>query len=409
HGHYQIEMDCNACHTPGMGVQQDACLNCHQSELKASRDTHSASKFKDPTNAPLLESLDVTKCTTCHEEHVESRTTEMGLSIPSDYCANCHQETLENRPSHKNFAFDSCSTSGCHNYHDNLALYENFLVSHVSDEELKAPAQVLARPVSADSQRLPKPDAPAKAMSDEVHAEWMQSTHADVGVNCRACHQPLTSTQQDITSAAPTWSDSVPPEQCGHCHAFELERFGLGHHGMRVASGLGKMTPGESRLPMHSAMNAHELDCNSCHQAHTDDTGFAAVDACLKCHTDEHSLAYKNSSHYQLWQDEMSGSGAPGSGVSCATCHMPRMEQDGKVVVDHNQNANLRPNEKMIRGVCLNCHSLQISLDALADKSLIANCFHGQPSEQVESIRMAQAWFELKEREKQERKKRRNQ
>ena len=42
---------------------------------------------------------------------------------------------------------------------------------------------------------------------------------------------------------------------------------------------------------------------------------------------------------------------APQSGVSCATCHLPRIEGDQGVWVNHDQNANLRPNETMAREV----------------------------------------------------------
>ena len=59
------------------------------------------------------------------------------------------------------------------------------------------------------------------------------------------------------------------------------------------------------------------------------------------------------------------------------------------MVVQHNQNANLRPNEKMIRQVCLTCHSLALSIDALADSELIRRNFCGRPSRHVRSIDMA--------------------
>ena len=66
HGHYQIELACNACHTEFMGVKQDACVSCHGAELKAEKDTHPASKFNDPTNAERLQQLDAQKSITCH-------------------------------------------------------------------------------------------------------------------------------------------------------------------------------------------------------------------------------------------------------------------------------------------------------------------------------------------------------
>jgi mono/diheme cytochrome c family protein len=57
--------------------------------------------------------------------------------------------------------------------------------------------------------------------------------------------------------------------------------------------------------------------------------------------------------------------------------------------VQHNQNANLRPNEKMIRTVCSACHGLGFSLDALADRSLVASNFRGKPLRSVAGIDMA--------------------
>jgi formate-dependent nitrite reductase cytochrome c552 subunit len=120
------------------------------------------------------------------------------------------------------------------------------------------------------------------------------------------------------------------------------------------------------------------------------------VDACLTCHNDRHSVAYKQSSHYALWQKELKGEGPAGSGVSCATCHLPRVEfrtpDDVKrVLVQHNQNDSLRPNEKMIRPVCMNCHSLKDSIDALADRKLIARNFAGKPAAHIRGIEMALA------------------
>ena len=79
------------------------------------------------------------------------------------------------------------------------------------------------------------------------------------------------------------------------------------------------------------------------------------------------------------------------NGRSCATCHLPRqrLEGSGSVTVEHNQNANLRPNEKMVRTVCLPCHGLTFSLDSLADRPLIARNFAGQPRHVVTAVDMA--------------------
>jgi formate-dependent nitrite reductase cytochrome c552 subunit len=113
----------------------------------------------------------------------------------------------------------------------------------------------------------------------------------------------------------------------------------------------------------------------------------------VSCHKDDHTLAYKKSKHFELVQQELEGLITRGSGVTCATCHLPRVRQkhngSERTVVQHNQNRNLRPNEKMIREVCMNCHGLGFSIDALADLKLIATNFQGKPSQHIESIQMA--------------------
>jgi hypothetical protein len=162
---------------------------------------------------------------------------------------------------------------------------------------------------------------------------------------------------------------------------------------MRLERGLPPMRPNLARLPMKSGAGDAELSCGSCHSAHTFDTRPAASTACLTCHDDGHSLAFVGSPHGRLWSDELEGRAPAGSGVSCATCHLPREPRTESsaeaVVVQHNQNRNLRPNEKMVRTVCLNCHGLEFTLDALADPRLIETNFTGQPARHVDSVGMA--------------------
>jgi hypothetical protein len=57
--------------------------------------------------------------------------------------------------------------------------------------------------------------------------------------------------------------------------------------------------------------------------------------------------------------------------------------------VQHNQSATLRPSEKMLRPVCLNCHGLGFANEALADAELVRRNFAGQSSVRIPSIRMA--------------------
>lgn len=379
-----------------MGVKQDACLNCHAEELKAANDTHPAKKFNDPTNADRLAILDAQTCTTCHREHVPDQTHPMGLSLPTDYCFHCHQDIFEQRPSHASFTYDSCATAGCHNYHDNRALYENFLAQHAGQPDVLETA--VLRPLKDDpSERKAlsrgEMDAPSNLdVNDEVIEDWAATTHAAAGVNCSACH--LNSDRK--------WNDHVSHETCGNCHEFAVDGFLAGRHGMRLAQDMEPLEPQDARLPMKSSAAHQQLTCNSCHPGHRFDTRFAAVDACLQCHDDAHSNAYLESSHYRTWLEESEGIAAAGTGVSCATCHLPRTHtDDGRTLVQHNQNDNLRPNEKMIRSVCMNCHGVEFSLNSLADRALIDQCFNGQPSISIDSVKMAVEWFEQRKKKRQ--------
>ncbi|MDA8563084.1 cytochrome c3 family protein [Mariniblastus sp.] len=445
HGHYQIELACSACHAEdgNREFMENACINCHGDDLKESRDTHPAKKFSDPVHAETLTVLDATKCVTCHQEHVDHRTLDMGLTMPSDYCYQCHQETLKSRPSHANFAFDSCANAGCHNYHDNNALYERFLFRHYDEPDYREKIKTLKRDVtefkegvslSADQadgfeERLVGTDAPA-VLDPQILDDWATTAHALAGVNCSGCH--MVAVPDDLldesiadSSDEPTkptvggddqaaiepqlvWSDTVSHQVCATCHGTQVEGFLKGRHGMRLGSDLPAMTPAQARLKMHSGAGHEKLDCSACHSGHRFDTQYAAVEACIKCHADSHTVAYKDSSHFALFEAEMSGEAEAGTGVSCATCHMPRLEDDDdNVFVQHNQNNNLRPNEKMIREVCLDCHGMQFSLDSLADPKLIDQCFGGESEVYIDSIDMAKAWFDLKEQQKQERNRKR--
>ena len=399
-GHYQIELDCNACHTPWMGVKESACYDCHVAELKAANDSHPKSKFTDPRNVDRLKMIKADNCVTCHREHLPDQTYAMGVTMPDDYCFHCHQQTLKEVASHKDLTFDTCATAGCHNYHDNTALYKDFLLKHADEPKTKDSAvlpkrDLLAYLVESGVMKQPTPltaeqqDAPAAVKTDsKVLHDWTMTAHAKAGVNCKDCHAV-----EEETTHAKQWSDRLNHTACARCHSDEVAGFLDGKHGMRLAQGLTPMTPGMARLPMKSDATHRELGCTSCHGAHQFETRKASVDSCLGCHDDAHSLSYTRSKHFQLWQNELNGDAPVNSGVSCATCHLPREVQGSgdtaHTSVQHNQNLNLRPNEKMIRTVCLNCHGLAFSIDALADAALVRTNFIGQPSLHVESIDMA--------------------
>ena len=435
HGHYQIELDCDACHQPTTNdsdhssdnVMQDACNRCHADQLRLANDTHPAKKFNDPTNADLLQTLDAQNCLTCHREHVPDQTLASGLTVPADYCWHCHQDVADKRPSHVGMKFDSCATAACHNYHDNRALYEKFLSEHFGEPDyFDEPTQPLrnfaaqwaeatrrpkasrpdaARPSDDASQEdaiadrfvalgLADIDAPPESQgSEQLRDQWASTAHAASGVSCRGCHDSA-----GLDSGESLWVDQVSMDACGKCHERQAESFVQGRHGMRLAVGMSPLNPSMARLPMHVDAVHQELTCNTCHKDHEFDTQFAAVDACLNCHADSHSMAYQSSSHAEAWAGELAGDLPPGSGVTCATCHLPRMTDGTDVWVNHDQNANLRPRETMAREVCMHCHGLEFSLSSLSDPGSAATCFDRPPAQRTESVNMAHEYFAERER-----------
>lgn len=446
--HHQIEVSCDTCHTSGpfasaKKIKKDinkTCVTCHKEELAAADDSHPLKKFTNPRMASYWEKVDGRFCTTCHAEHQPEITAEAMVTLQGDFCVACHsegdQDIRKDRASHADLTFDTCASSGCHNYHDNRALYEDFLVKHAGAPWVAAspvhPTEALAHsytPVSADQIEtyLASIDAPADVVPtpepavdlNEITHDWAASSHAAADVNCSGCHAPEAETQAEIDEQ---WTDIVTEATCASCHKDQMRSFSTGKHGMRrhpkvakprsakdalkflgvkkpskelqaeVAKYLndptnpGVMTPDEALIHLNPEAAHDSLTCATCHTPHRQDTQRAAVEACTTCHVDDHTAAYFDSPHYDLWQAELAGDLPAGSGVTCATCHMPKSESRDKVVTDHNQTATLRPNEKMIRPVCQACHSLGFAIDALADDALIQNNFSGQPSAHIPSI-----------------------
>jgi hypothetical protein len=445
-GHHQIEQKCEACHTPFGGVAQESCVTCHADGLSAAEDSHTTGKFEDPRNGLQLGRLDATHCIACHLEHRPTQTDHVGVTARAGFCVECHRDVGRERASHADLAFTSCTNTGCHNFHDNRAVYGEFLGKHRGEPDLLTRPLVPVRgisalaaegtPPSAGASAAPgapatapggpegpapapppapggrtddgggttaltatttpaavvAPDAPS-AIDDRggegsagraaATADWQRSAHARAGVTCGGCHR-----QGGKTDATWSWRPD-PSVACARCHEDERRTFSGGKHGMRIAAGLPPMRPADalvlSKMKPEAVANAHEagLTCARCHDAHAPDLRLAAVETCEGCHDDGHTRAYRQSPHFARWRAELAGTGAPGSGVSCATCHLPRsVDRSGdapRVWVDHNQNGNLRPVDKMARSVCMSCHGLAFSLASLADAELVAKNFSGHP------------------------------
>ncbi|TRY29291.1 cytochrome c3 family protein [Aliiglaciecola sp. M165] len=399
YGHYQIELQCTACHESAFGGQdvlQNACISCHGQELKEAQDSHPKSKFTDPRNIDRLEKVDARYCVSCHTEHNPDLMRPMGVSLPEDFCFHCHQDIAQERPSHEGMEFQTCASSGCHNFHDNRALYEDFLVKHAKGKWLDMTKGIadtdIKRYVSSLTdlpEQLPAMDVPEDKLTaaSSIHDDWLSSSHSAANVGCNACH-----------GSAASWQDKPTHQVCASCHENEVSTFLQGKHGMRLANDLPAMTPNlaiqrQTHLAFNQTNHETSLTCSSCHDPHQVNVQEAKVNSCLSCHSDEHSEAFLSSPHGQTWLQFEAGQIEENQAVSCSTCHLPRMEFEHhgqqNTLVQHNQNATLRPNEKMIRTTCMSCHSLSFSIDALADPNLIQNNFSGTPSQHIPSIDMS--------------------
>ena len=389
-GHYQIEENCNACHSPFDGVPQSSCLNCHASELEAINDSHAISKFKDPRNAAKLTKINALECKSCHDDHEPDLVTSLGVTVEDRFCIHCHAKISDDRPSHSEFKFDKCRQ--CHNYHDNKALYEDFVKKHLDEPKNLQKTTILKRNFreiypklllrSNKSLNTENHNGPLDSDSKVVQ-EWANSKHARSGVNCRDCH----------VSEEAEWTLKPEVIVCQNCHGLEIKSFLESRHGMRLnQKNLSPMTPRFARLAMKSDSFEKELNCNTCHGAHEYDTKFAQVESCLECHDDDHSLSYKKTPHFKIWNSKENSNKM---GVSCSGCHLARREAKARglryVYVDHNQNNTLRPNQKMVRPICMNCHGLGFSLDALSDRNLIKNNFSGVPVSHLSITEMVKA------------------
>jgi predicted CXXCH cytochrome family protein len=394
---------------------QENCVRCHAEDLKLANDSHPEKNFRDPGKADRVVKLvkvagkSPELCVTCHREHKPGITGAMGLSLPGDYCVRCHWNVADNRPTHKGATFTSCASAGCHNFHDNRGLYEDFLLAHLDEPAIKNDLQVKLAVWTPAAPAAKKPpltlaakDAPADWRTDaKIDRDWLETAHAKAGVNCSGCHKVA------VANGQKQWVEKPGMAVCTECHKRQWKGFVEGKHGMRladgilvekdgpfgfsVATGLSPMSPALARRPMKPEAHDKTLTCTTCHGAHAFDREKASIEACTGCHADEHTKAYFGSPHYARVKAERKGDEPKGSGVTCATCHMPltyHKDDEGRetVFVHHNQNFNLRPNEKMIRTVCSDCHGLGFTIDALADPALIKNNFTGRPSIHIESL-----------------------
>ena len=232
----------------------------------------------------------------------------------------------------------------------------------------------------------PSASATTEQELNDITGLWQNSAHALNDVNCASCHQD---SETKEFMAVPNH------ETCQSCHEQAVDTFLLSKHGIRLLEGDEPLTPAMARLPMkHDAMDK-QMNCNACHNVHSANTVEASVDACLTCHNDNHSLNYQNSRHAELFaaSKELPRPG-PGA-VSCSTCHLPR-ETHGQgdsqaVKVNHNNTYNLKPQDRMVGDVCMNCHGIEYSYNSIFDPELVEANFDRPPTLEMETFDLMRA------------------
>lgn len=225
-----------------------------------------------------------------------------------------------------------------------------------------------------------------QAKLDESTELWQTSAHALSDVNCSSCHQ---AEETNAFMAQPGL------ESCQSCHEQSVSSFLLGKHGIRSLEGATPLTPAMARLPMQAAAHDVQMNCGTCHDVHSVNTVQAAVDSCLGCHSDTHSLNYQNSRHAELFASDRSLPRPSSESVSCATCHLPRHEvqsgSDTLTLVNHNNTYTLLPRDRMVQEVCMNCHGVEYSYNSIFDDELVEANFDAPPTQALQTFDLVRA------------------
>lgn len=218
-----------------------------------------------------------------------------------------------------------------------------------------------------------------QAQLTKIEQQWQTSAHALAEVNCSSCHQHE-ETKEFILQ--PTEAS------CKSCHESSVDTFLLGKHGIRTLEGLSALTPMMAHLPMKADSLDRQMNCNTCHNVHTVDTYKASVDSCLTCHSDNHSLNYKNSPHAKVFRKIGILPRPNQDAVTCATCHLPREVSGDTVLVNHNNTYTLKPRDRMVKEVCMNCHGLEHAYNSIFDDELVEANFARPPTQKLSTFQL---------------------
>ena len=213
-----------------------------------------------------------------------------------------------------------------------------------------------------------------------IFQAWVNSKHAQKGVDCVTCHKNH--------EEAKLKKSAVEPQVCGKCHSERYRQFQEGRHSIswdRI-----KEHPQYLVLPdpLKKAFceRCHRIQekCNSCHTSHAFNPGEAKEpEGCKKCHAGlagPHDEMYASSLHGTIYAADKNIERAP----TCASCHMHKgthnisfgivydswgnaVDRNGKSLSKEEQEETRK---EMIKGVCFQCHIKSLTLERyeLADQ-----------------------------------------
>ena len=280
-------------------------------------------------------------------------------------------------------AFNTCNSAGCHKFHDNRALYEDFLAKHLDEP--------------ANTEQAPQLRA---RNFREVAAEWpgypVDRFPLKRANRCR-CAARIHAVARGRRRLA---------RDGARAFRRELQRLPQGGEGRRRSMGEAPRPQGVRDLPRarDQRLSRRQARHAARRRLSADDAAAARASRCTPKRGDNRARMRELSLGAPLRYEESRGrsvrrlpprrahaslralaalraveerarrrgaSRQRASRARAATCRAKsiasREPARSAILVQHNQNDNLRPNEKMIRPVCMSCHGLGYSIDALAD------------------------------------------
>ena len=276
------------------------------------------------------------QCVTCHVEHRPEITLPMGVTLAADFCAHCHQDIAKDRPSHKGMAFNTCNSAGCHKFHDNRALYEDFLAKHLNEPAQQGEAPQLParnfREVAGGMARLSGRSFPSEGTNRcrcaaRIHARAQGRGRLARDGTC-AFRRELQRLPQGGERRRRSVGEAPRPQGV---RDLPRDRRPKAISPASTACGSRKdsrpMTPRRARQPMHAKAGDNRARMRELPRARTasirrkprSKRAWAATATSTRKPTSAHRIT-------RYGRKSSPARPPAGSGVSCATCHLPREE-----------------------------------------------------------------------------------